>query len=161
MTHGHPNPFVRMWPDLPWPPPTTNDEHTQTIAKKVWKLADIKAIARAQLARETETLVTPLTESCVADLQKLEFTACDAAERILELEDHHYDKSTWCMRGVRAGIKVPDEQLWFPCDAYALRIRERLVVTRWEGYVEYYLKLSLTPTKQVILLFSFHLPKPF
>ena len=159
MTVGHPNPFVRQRPDLPWPPPIECNERSLVIPKKVWKLADIRTIAQAQLDNETDTLLSAITDKCVEDLQKLEFNASDAAERVLLLEERHYDKSMWCMRSKRPGVKVPDEQLWFPCDAYVLKVRERVVVTGWEGVMEYYIKLCLTPSQKVIVLVSFHPPE--
>lgn len=161
MTAGHPNPFVRMWPDLPWPPPDEDNDESRAIPQKVWKLADIKAIAQAQIDRESDTLISAITDDCLEDLQKLEFTYCDIAERILQLEERHYDKSMWCMRSKGPGVKAPDEQLWFPCDAYVFTVRERVAATGWEGIVEYYVKLCLTPSQKVIILISFHPPNSF
>ncbi|OGA54128.1 MAG: hypothetical protein A3F74_24235 [Betaproteobacteria bacterium RIFCSPLOWO2_12_FULL_62_58] len=161
MIAGHPNPFVRQRPELPWPPPTEHDDRSRVIPEKIWELADIKAIAQAQVDQEAETLLSAITDDCIEDLQKLEFTARDVAERILQLQAHHYDKSMWCMRSKRPGVKVPDEQLWFPCDAYVLRVKERVPTTGWEGFLDYYVKLCLTPSKKVIVLISFHPPKLF
>src|SRR5262245_26450571 len=132
MTSGHPNPFVRQWPHLPWPPPSENDDISRAIPKQVWALNDVHGIANAQLANETGNLLVPITDRCNADVQKLEFSACDLAERVLQLTPKHYDKSMWCKRSKKEGVIVPDEQLWLPCDAYQLRVRE-VAITGWEG----------------------------
>ncbi len=157
MNPGHPNPFVRQWPDLPWPPPTSERDDTRVIVKKVWTLADIQAIAQAQLDHEDRPLLAAINDDCVKDIQNLEFTVCDVAERVLQLEERHYDKSMWCMRSKRPGTKIPDEHLWLPCDAYQIRIKERKDSTGWEGMAEYYFKLCLSPAKKILILVSIHL----
>jgi len=50
-----------------------------------------------------------------------------------------------------------DEMLWLPSDAYQIKIRERVATSGWEGNVEYYFKLCLTPMKAVVMLVSVHL----
>lgn len=157
MTSGHPNPFVRLWPDLPWPPPKEDDDRSRAIPRKVWELADVHGIARAQLEEETRNLLIPVTTDCAADIQKLEFSACDLATRVLHLTEHHYDRSLWCKCSKKDGVRARDEMLWLPCDAYELRLRERVATTGWEGDVEYYFKLCLTITKTVVMLVSLHL----
>jgi len=152
---GHPNPFVRAQPDLPWQPPG-DDPRSRVIAKKVWQLTDIQTIARAQLQQPERTLILPITDKCTKDIQNLELTTTDLAKRLLGLRDANYDKSMWCQRSRREGVKVVAEALWFPCDAYLLRRRE-LLSTNTEVDVEYYLKLCLSTAGKVVLLVSVHL----
>jgi len=146
---------MRIRPDLPWVPPG-DDPQSRVLPKKVWELADVHAIARTQLAQATGNLILPITNDCTSDIQNLQLTATGLADRLLQLRDANYDKSMWCQRSKKEGVKVPDEALWFPCDAYGLHVVER-VDTGWEGSVEYYFKLSLTQTKAVVLLVSVHL----
>ena len=157
MNSGHPNPFVRQRPALPWPPPIESDESSRAIPERVWKLADIHGIATAQLANEGSDLLIPVTNDCTSDIQKLELSVGDLAERVLQLNEGHYDKSMWCKRSKRDGVKVRDELLWLPCDAYRIKIRERVATNGWEGDVAYYFKLCLTPAKAVVMLVSVHL----
>lgn len=152
----HPNPFVRELAHLPWLPPTQEDEQSRVIRNKVWALADIHAIATKQVADESATLLSAVTADCTADLQKWELTAADVAERLLQLEARHYDKSMWCKKSKWPGVIVPDALLWLPCDAYVIRIVERVHLTGWQGLVEYYFKVCLTPSKKIILLVSVH-----
>ena len=155
MYRGHPNPYVRAQPDLPWPP-SADDPRSRAIPKKIWPLAAIHAIAQAQLEQAEGSLILPITDKCTEDIQKLELTTLDLAERLLRLSDALYDKSMWCQGSRREGVKAPDEALWFPCDAYLLRMQELLSANR-EVAVEYYLKLCLSPANKVVLLVSVHL----
>ena len=155
MYRGHPNPYVRARSELPWAP-SADDPRSQVIPLRVWQLTDIRAIAEAQLGQPSSSLIVPITDKCNTDIQNLELTTTDLAERLLRLGDANYDKSMWCRGSRKDGVKVSDEALWFPCDAYVLKVRE-MVRTNWEGTVEYYLKLCLTPANKVILLVSVHL----
>ena len=150
----HPNPYIQAWPGLPWPP-SADDANSRRIPNKLWELADIRRIAAAQLARTERNLIVPITDDCTANIQDLELSTGDLAERLLLLKKGHYDKSMWCQRTKAPGVKVPDEALWFPCDAYGLTNVERMS-TGWEGPVEYYLKLCLSPANAVVLLVSVH-----
>ena len=114
MISGHPNPFVRQRPDLPWPPPTEDNDRSRTISKRVWKLANVHEIAKAQLADEGLNLIIPVTSDCAADIQKLELSASGLAKRMLNLNEHHYDKSMWCKSSRKEGVKVREEMLWLP-----------------------------------------------
>lgn len=154
MYRGHPNPFVRAQPDLPWPP-SADDPRSQAIPKKIWQLDVIHAIAKIQLEHAESSLIVPITTKCTEDIQKLELTVTDLADRLLRLRDANYDKSMWCLRSKRDGVKVADEALWFPCDAYVLAVREMLNTNR-EVSVEYYLKLCLSIANKVVLLVSVH-----
>jgi len=151
---GHPNPYVRLWRNLPWPPPDSENEASRVIRNRVWTLNEVKAIAEKQCQGGGNHVIS-LNEKCTNDIQKLAFTAEALGERILELEDVNYRNSMWCTRSHLQGMTMRWEQLWFPCDAYALRRRERLD-TGWEGMVEYYFKFCLNPGKDRIFLFSVH-----
>lgn len=155
MHRGHPNPYVRARSGLPWPP-SADDPRSQAIPTKVWQLAAIHVIAEAQLGQVDSSLIVPITDKCTTDIQKLELTTTDLAERLLRLGDANYDKSMWCLRSRQDGVKVAEEALWFPCDAYVLRLREMLSTNR-EVSVEYYFKLCLSPAHKVVLLVSVHL----
>lgn len=150
----HPNPYMQARPGLPWPP-SEGDANSRKIPNKLWKRADIHAIATVQLAQAERNLIVPITDDCTANIQDLELTTEDLAKRLLLLKEGNYDKSMWCKRSKAPGVKVPDEALWFPCDAYGLTIIER-ASTGWEGAVEYYFKLCLSPTNAVVLLVSVH-----
>lgn len=154
MRGTHPNPYIQARPGLPWPP-SGDDENSRRIPNKLWELADIHTIATAQLAQTERNLIVPITDNCTANIQDLELTTEDLAKRLLLLKERNYDKSMWCQRSKAPGVKVPDEALWFPCDAYGLTIVER-VSTGWEGPVEYYFKLCLSPANAVVLLVSVH-----
>ena len=106
---------------------------------------------------ESLNLLIPVTRKCATDIQDLEFSAVDLATRVLRLNERHYDKSMWCKRSKSEGVKVPEEMLWLPCDAYTISHRERMSVTGRECDVEYYFKLCLTPMKTVVMLVSVHL----
>jgi hypothetical protein len=155
MNHGHANQYVRLWPWLPWQPPDAADEETQVIHRQVWKLDDFKAIAQIQI-KQGGSRIRPITDDCVKDIQKLALSPDDLAALILQLEDRDYVKSIWCARGQLEGIRLADAQIWLPCDAYVLKRRERMP-SGWEGIVEYYVKLCMTPTQTVVLLVSLHL----
>lgn len=155
MQRGHPNPYVRARPDLSWRPPS-EDPRSQVIPRKVWELASVHAIAEAQLRQVAASLIVPITNKCTEDIQKLELTTTDLAERLLLLSDANYDKSMWCLRSRQGGVKVSAEALWYPCDAYVLRMQELLSTNR-KVEVEYYLKLCLSPANIVVLLVSIHL----
>lgn len=158
MTVGqHPNEFVRLWPHLPWPPPTDHDDASWAISKQVWNLADIHSIAAAQVADESKNLVRTATRDCANNMQDLSLSPRDIAVRLLELDEHNYHKSLWCKQSHKEGVPLREEKLWLPCDAYRLRRRERTPENRWEGNVEYYFKLCLTPMKTVVMLVSIHL----
>lgn len=150
----HPNPYVRLRPELPWPPPG-EDANSRRIPNRLWKLSDIHAIADDQLARAGSSLIVPITDKCSKDIQDLELTTGALAERLRRLKDSNYDKSMWCQKSRWPGVKVSEEALWFPCDAYELVVVERLS-TGWEGQVEYYLKLCLSPANTIVLLVSVH-----
>lgn len=150
------NPFARQIAGLPWRPPNDADEQSRHIAGNVWELADVQVIAKMQLQDETATLLSAVTADCTADLQKWELTAVDVAERLLQLRTRHYDKSLWCKKSKYPGVVVPNAQLWLPCDAYVIRISERVASTGWEGSVEYYFKICLTLSKKIVLLVSVH-----
>ena len=72
------------------------------------------------------------------------------------LRDANYDKSMWCLRSKAPGVKVAEEAMWFPCDAYGFKFVEH-AKTGWEGPVEYYFKVCLSPANTVVLLISLHL----
>jgi len=154
MPLGHPNPYVRFWRNLPWPPPDSENEASRVIAKPVWTLKEVKAIAEKQCTEDGNQIIS-LNDKCTRDIQKLAFTAESLGGRILELEEANYRNSVWCMRSHLQGMTMRWEQLWFPCDAYALKRREQLD-TGWEGVIEYYFKLCLDPGKNRIFLFSVH-----
>ena len=150
----HPNPYIQARPGLPWPP-SADDANSRRIPNKLWRLADIHTIATAQLAQAERNLIVSITDDCTANIQDLELTTGDLAERLLLLKEGDYDKSMWCQGSKSPGVRVPNEALWFPCDAYGLTIVER-VSTGWEGRVEYYFKLCLSPANAVVLLVSVH-----
>ena len=150
----HPNPYARARPELPWPP-LEDDPKSRRIPNRLWKLSDIHAIAKTQIAQPEKSLIRPITDKCSEDIQDLEWTSQDLAEILLRLKDGNYDKSMWCQKSRWPGVKAPDEALWFPCDAYKLLVVER-VSAGWEGPVEYYLKLCLSPANAVVLLVSVH-----
>ena len=154
MRGTHPNPYIQARPSLPWPP-SGDDANSRRIPNKLWELADIHKIATVQLAQTERNLIVPITDDCTANIQDLELTTGDLAEMLLLLKEGNYDKSMWCQGSKKPGVKVPVEALWFPCDAYGLTIVER-VSTGWEGRVEYYFKLCLSPANAVVLLVSVH-----
>lgn len=155
MYRGHPNPYVRARPNLPWPPPG-DDQTSRAILGKLWELAEIKAIAQSQLDHEHENLVFAVTEDCVKDIQKLEFTPVDLATHILQLDDRNYDKSLWCKKSVQPGVRIDEAALWCPCDSYVIPVRETYK-SGFSGEVKYYIKLCLSPANKSVLLVSFHL----
>jgi len=155
MSAGHPNPYVRLWRDLPWPPPNVDEEKSRVIRAKVWVLDEIKAIARSQLGSGGNR-IRSITDRCTKDIQNLQFTSDDLANRVLKITDDCYRNSLWCMRGHLEGIRVPWEQLWLPCDAYAIKRHEQ-TDSGWSGEVEYYIKLCLNPGKTALMLVSLHL----
>src|SRR6266702_3300190 len=110
MHRGHPNPYVRARPELPWPP-SADDPRSQAIPIRVWQLIAIHAIAQAQAQQGDSCLIVPITNKCTEDIQKLELTATDLAERLLRLRDADYDKSMWCLRSRKDGVRIAEEAL--------------------------------------------------
>ena len=155
MRGAHPNPYVRVRPELSWQPPG-NEPRSRVINGKVWDLASIHTIAKSQVKQADSSLIVPVTDKCSQDIQKLELTNVDLAMRLLRLGDQNYVKSMWCRRSVQPGVKISQEMLWLPCDAYVLTVEER-ISTGWVGSIEYYFKLCLSPSSKVILLVSLHL----
>lgn len=152
---GHPNPYVRLWRNLPWAPPDSEREETRVIRDPVWGLKEIQSIADTQRSDGGNRIIS-ISEKCTKDLQKLTLTSEGIAERLLELNDSHYCNSSWCQRSHLQGMTMRWEQTWFPCDAYAIR-RHETVNAGWEGLVEYYFKFCLNPGKTRIFLLSVHL----
>jgi hypothetical protein len=152
------NSYIRAKPSLPWPPDEKN-ENSRAIGERVWRLDDFHAIAAKQLSVGAGgNLVIPITNECIRDLQKLGLERPHLATLILDLRDHHYEKSMWCRASRREGVRILEAQLWHPCDAYAITRKER-VSTGWEGNVDYYLKMCLNSAGSVVLLASAHLQK--
>lgn len=152
----HPNPFVRLRPSLPWPPPCADEgaEATREIPFQVWKLEDIRLLAQ-QVLDGTGTPIKAITTGCINDMQAEQLDAEDAARLIISLTDDQYVNSQWCKTG-NGGTGRP-ELSWAPCDAYIAEIPE----DRNSGIpaVEYYVKLSLNSMGNLIMLISLHRPK--
>lgn len=146
------NSYKGEWSDLPWPP-RENNAKSREIQGRRWNLKEIRAIANAHLQEGNRMI--PITDDCILDMQKLELSKDDLARLVLQLKDGDYDKSMWCKASANAGVKVREERLWYPCDAYTISRRERR--DAWEGEVAYYIKLCLSPSKRVLLLLSTHL----
>ena len=155
MYRGHPNPYARARPDLPWPP-VEDDPKSRLIPKKLWDLKQVKVIAQAQLDHENENLILAITKDCVRDIQRLELTAPDLANYILQLDDHHYDESLWCQKSMQEGVKIDAAAIWCPCDSYVLPVQEKSD-SGIRVCVEYYIKFCLSPANKSVLLVSFHL----
>jgi len=156
VTRGHPNPYVRARADLPWLPPGDSDR-SRAIPKTVWSLEKIHAIAQTQISQATASLILPITDKCTEDIQKLELSTNDLADRLLRLGKSNYDKSMWCRRSKQPGVKIAAEALWHPCDAYVLKVNEDIPSIRREIEIEYYFKLCLSSANKVVLLVSLHL----
>lgn len=153
------NSFIIKCPALGWFPPQSGDEnaHTRLIPSKIWKLSDLQEVAKKQLLLngDENDVLLPVTNDCQDDIQNFELTHEDIANLILDLRDEDYRNSQWCQKSVRPGVKVHPDQMWVPCDAYAMNTVE----TDKRGNEirrEYYLKMSLTPTGGVVLLISLH-----
>lgn len=148
------NSYMGAWSDLPWPPSNEN-ESSRAIGGPRWKLKDVQAIAAIHL--KVGRRVIPITDDCGKNLQELAFTSDDVARLVLQLKDSDYDKTMWCKATANPGVKIREERLWYPCDAYKYVRRERIASNEWEGDVAYYLKLCLSPSNTVLLLLSMHL----
>lgn len=147
------NSYKLKWPHLPWPP-SQEDEATRVLKGELWDLAEVQAVAKAQL-REGHRLL-PITQDCMKDLQRLSLDVDDLARLILQLTPRDYDKSVWCLASSNEGVVTREERLWYPCDAYQITRRERME-SGWEGQVDYYLKLCMHSAKSILLVLSAHL----
>lgn len=152
----HPNPFVRLRPSLPWPPPCADEgaEATREILFQVWKLQDIRLLAQ-QVLDGTGTPIKAITQGCIDDMQAEYLNAEDAARIILSLTEAQYLNSQWCKTG-NGGTGRP-ELSWAPCDAYIAEVPEN----KSSGIVavDYYIKLCLNSMGNLIMLISLHRPK--
>lgn len=153
-THNvHPNPFIRQNPDLPWPPPSSEEgkEDTRKIEGKVWLLENFISIATSYLDGTNDRALIAATNDCQADMQENRLTYADLAEIICMLTDRDYQNSMWCMRSAREGVKCAPEASWLPCDAYTIPIRYEN-----NESITYYLKMCQNLTGTVLLLISTH-----
>lgn len=155
-THGHPNPFVNMRGDLPWPPPTTGPDsaHTRAIPFRVWELVDIQTIAQRFLDGDT-SLIYAVTSDCIEDMQREKLALENVAELLLLLEVDDYVNSQWCMTSARPGVRARPELRWLPCDAYCLPLEEE----DENGEVDdkkYYIKVCRTASGAMLLVVSMH-----
>lgn len=148
------NSYKGAWSDLPWPP-SENNESSRAIRGPRWELKAVRAIAALHL-KEGRRIV-PITDECGKNMQALTFTSDDVARLVLQLKDSDYDKTMWCKATANPGVKIREEKLWHPCDAYKIVRRERIASNEWEGEVAYYIKLCLNPANTVLLLLSMHL----
>ncbi len=152
----HPNPYVNLRPQLPWPPPCSDEgaEDTREIPFKIWDLTDLKNVAQAVLDGKID-LMKGLTKACVADMQSEHITIEYAAELLLLLlTDDDYENSRWCNVGARP-TKCRPELLWMPCDAYVVSINQddKHGIPRKKIY---YIKLCLNSGGTMLFLISLH-----
>ena len=152
----HPNPFVRLNPSLPWPPPSVEEgcEATRVIPFRVWKLKDIHVLAQ-QVLDGAGVPIKAITTGCIDDMQAEQLDAEDAARLILSLTDKEYINSQWCKTG--AGGSGRPELCWAPCDAYIAKLPENRITGT--AAVDYYIKFSLNSMGNLIMLISLHRPK--
>jgi hypothetical protein len=150
----HPNPYVRSRPELPWPPPSCDEDkrHTRLIAQKVWLLDDFKKLAMSCLEGNRNAILA-VTHDCSSDMQDAMLTYEDVAEIVNLLTDDDYHNSLWCMRSMREGVRCAPEALWLPCDSYVIE-------TEFENdsiaSIKYYLKMCKSPMGTVLLMISIH-----
>lgn len=152
----HPNPFVNMRRELPWPPPQAGDgfEHTREISFQIWDLDEIQTIARSCIDG-VQNAIFAITKDCILDMQQEKLTNKDVAELLLLLEPDDYVNSRWCMSSPRPGVTARPELRWFPCDAYTLPIQEE------DEYgvaseKKYYIKVSRNIAGKMLLMISMH-----
>jgi hypothetical protein len=155
---GHANAFVRVLPNLPWPPPLSGDSTTEVasrrISSKVWDLDEIKQLVR-QFAEGNDFAINIITTDCSRDLQKLCLEKADIADFVELLSEKHYLNSAWCMASRRPGVKVSEEARWYPCDAYCLEvIREIDDAEVIENKL--YIKMCKTASGKMLLIASMH-----
>lgn len=155
---GHKNGFVRVRPELPWPPPRTGtstaEVASRTIPSKVWDLEEIKALAK-QYSCGDDYAITVITNDCALDMQRHLLEKCDVADFIELLSDKCYLNSSWCMASQRPGVRVSDEARWYPCDSYCLEvIREMDDSTTIEN--KFYIKMCKSASGKMLLMVSMH-----
>jgi hypothetical protein len=150
----HPNPYVRLRPELPWPPPSSDEgkDHTRAIPARVWPLQKFIEIAQGHLAGKQNTIIA-VTNDCQEDMQEHLVQYDDVAEIICLLTDDDYHNSLWCKRSRRPGVQCAPEAAWLPCDAYVISIDRE---DGSESTIEYYLKMCQTTLGTVLLLISIH-----
>lgn len=155
---AHPNPYVRVRADLPWPPPTNGDsaqdEASRRIPTKVWMLDEIKQLV-GQYTAGDENAITVITKDCASDMQKHGLEKADLAQFVSLLDENKYLNSAWCMASKRPGVKTSEEARWYPCDAYCLEVtRELDDATTLEN--KFYIKMCKTATGRMLLIASMH-----
>lgn len=151
----HPNPYVHLRPQLPWPPPQSGDafEASRTIPFKIWDLQVLQTIANA-VKNGDETVMRAVTRGCINDMHAEQITPEYAADLLLQLSPSDYTNSRWCNIGDRQ-TKCRPELLWLPCDAYVVRINQ----ADEHGNLQtkkYYIKLCLNSAGKMLLLVSLH-----
>ena len=158
LSHQNHNPFFAVRSDLPWPPPSDQQgaEATRDIPFRVWVLDEIRAIAAKQLADVPSDVIVAVTNDCAEDMQRDGLTFEFLAQMILDIdEDEDYDKSFWCMKSHRKGVRVHPDALWLPCDAYIMPTTEEMpngtVVQK-----RYYLKMCKSLAGTLLLMVSVH-----
>lgn len=150
----HPNPYVRLRPDLPWPPPSSSEGQSASriIKDRVWLLQDFIDVAQRCLAG-TEGLIHAVTKVCQEDMSANFLQYPDVAEIICLLTDDDYENSQWCQRSARQGVKCAPEAVWLPCDAYVISIASE---DEYEEPITYYIKMCRGTGANVLLLLSTH-----
>lgn len=96
--------------------------------------------------------ITPWTQKCIKDIQKLELDGDDLLELIgIAVRSSRFLGSEWCQQ--KPGGP------WAACDAYSVMRREWIPNARKEMDIEYYIKFAIGKTGQIILLVSCHPPE--
>jgi hypothetical protein len=155
---GHPNAFMRVRPDLPWPPPESGEGARETATRrigfKVWRLDEIQDLAK-RFCDGDDTAVNVITDNCSLDMQRLSLDKSDVSNFILRLLDNHYVNSAWCRASSRPGVRVAEESRWYPCDAYCISIdtvkSEAEIIP-----IKYYIKMCKSATGKMLLIISMH-----
>lgn len=150
----HPNPYVRAYPTLPWPPPRNGDdqEATRLLKDKLWRLEEIQDLAQQTIDGASDTL-RAITKDCKNDMQSLQIDDEYAAQLLLLLVESDYRNSRWCHTG--SNIPNRPELGWVPCDVYRLKVCDDDDARKIRAIV-YYIKLCLNPLGKMVLLISLH-----
>ena len=106
-------------------------------------IEDVKTLARPESIRF-------VTQKCEADVANLGWDHDDVAELLGELTSQHYRDSEWCLI---CG------SLFFPCDAYSICRMEFIPAARKQLPIEYFVKLAIGTSGNLVLIVSCHLPE--
>lgn len=155
---AHANPFVRVRPTLPWPPPRTGDGAPEIASRiipyRVWVLEEIKELAR-QFLEGDDNAITVITNDCLSDMQRHLLEKVDLANFIDLLYEKRYNNSLWCKGSYREGVKIAEEARWYPCDSYTLEVtREMDDGTNMDN--KFYIKMCKSASGKMLLMVSMH-----